>query len=226
MTDIDRTKLLLQDKHDILSASTVAIYGIGGVGGYCVEALARAGVGKLILVDGDTIAPSNLNRQIIALNSTIGMSKVQVARDRVADINPNCIVTVHNVFYDESTMQQIDMTSVNYCADCIDSVDSKILLITTCQQMDIPILSCMGTANRLHADFEIKDIFATTNCPLASKMRRMLRKAGVVSQPALVSKCLPDNNCINPLSSISYVPAVAGLLMAQHIILYLIGEQC
>ncbi|MEG1528174.1 MAG: ThiF family adenylyltransferase [Clostridia bacterium] len=220
-----RTELLIgKENLAKLASSRIAVFGLGGVGGYVVEALARAGVGELILIDSDKIDISNLNRQILALNSTINQFKVDVAFSRIADINPNCVVKPHRLFVDSSTINDIDFTNLTFCVDAIDTLVAKVDIVKKAQQFNVPIISCMGTANRTTADFVIKDVFSTSNCPLASKFRTLLRKQSIKSLPVLVSLSPAEVKCVNPLSSISYAPAIAGLLIAQYIIKHIIDN--
>lgn len=220
---MNRTELLIGEKGVAkLKNANVAVFGIGGVGGHCAEALVRAGVGHLTIVDHDTICESNLNRQIYALHSTIGQKKVDVAKKRIEDINPECKVNAIDVFYSAETADCFLLTQYDYIVDAIDSVDSKVLLIVNAQASFVPIISSMGTANRLNANFTLTDIYNTANDPLARVLRQKLRKSGVTSLKVLCSSDLPDVNCVAPLASISYVTASAGLLLAQTVIKNLI----
>ena len=170
--------LIGNDATEKLHNATVAVFGIGGVGSYVVEALARAGVGHLILVDADVVSLSNINRQLIALSSTVGRPKVDVMRDRVLDIWPDAKVDVHEFFYSKETADRLDLTDVSYVVDAIDSVSSKILLVEQARLNKVPIISCMGAGNKLDpSQFEIADIYQTSVCPLAKVMRRELKNA-------------------------------------------------
>lgn len=224
MEDIfSRTELLIGSQGlDRLRSSCVAVFGVGGVGSYVCEALARSGVGKIILIDSDRVAISNINRQIIALNSTVGAFKTHAMRDRIADINPDCSVICHNLFFSEQTMDSVDLGGVDYIADAIDSVTSKLLLIQTADRLGIPIMSSMGAGNKLHPElFEIADIYKTSVCPLARVMRRELKKRNINKLKVVYSKEEPavrfDDNKRLP-ASISFVPSAAGLIMAGEII--------
>lgn len=220
---IDRTTLLLgEDGKEKLRNSKVIVFGLGGVGGYCVEALARSGVGSLTLVDHDVISRSNFNRQIYALYSTLGQKKVYVARQRIAEINPDCKVIPMDMFYNASCNDALMLTQYDYIVDAIDSLESKVALIKTATESAIPIISSMGTANRLTASFSVKDIYETENDPLARVLRQRLRKEGVSSLKVVCSDYLPDKNCVNPLSSICHVVGTAGFLLAQTVIKNLI----
>ena len=151
-------KLIGENNYLKLASSTVAVFGLGGVGSYVAEALARAGVGKLVICDNDVIAPHNINRQLYALHSTVGKKKAQVAFERLKDINPNLQVVVKDCFLDGQTINEFDLSSYSYVADCIDTVTSKILLAKECLQKGVKIISCMGTGNKLNANFTVKDI--------------------------------------------------------------------
>ena len=210
-----RTALLLGPSAlETLAAARLAVFGLGGVGGHAAEALARCGVGALDLVDGDTVCESNLNRQIVALHSTLGLPKAEVMAARVRDINPACEVTAHVVFFDANTASQFDFTKYDYVLDCIDSVTSKLLLIELCHAAGTKIISCMGAGNKLDPSrFEIADIYKTSMCPLAREMRRELRKRGVPALQVVYSREAPAAHS-RPPGSVSFVPSAAGLMMA------------
>lgn len=228
-----RTELLIgKDAIEKLKNSKVAIFGIGGVGSYVVEALARAGIGKFILVDNDNVSYSNINRQIIATNKTVGMPKVEVAKQRILDINSMAEVEIYNEFYSEKSQGIID-SSINYVIDAIDTVSSKIELIVRANKMNIPIISCMGTGNKLDPTrFEISDIYKTGVCPLAKVMRKELRIRGIEKLKVLYSKeepiqkeelvknssCSVENSNNKVIGSISFTPSVAGLIIAGEVI--------
>jgi tRNA A37 threonylcarbamoyladenosine dehydratase len=219
-----------------LSNARVAVFGVGGVGGYTVEALARSGVGALDLIDNDTVSLSNLNRQIIALHSTVGQNKVDVAAARVRDINPECDVRAICDLYSEENKELFFHPGADYAyiADCIDLVSCKLSLILNARERKIPILSALGTGNKLDPGrFQITDISKTSGCPLARVIRKELRARGVEHHTVLFSTEEP----ITPLAleapppgrrsipaSVSWVPSVAGLMMAGHIILELTKE--
>lgn len=209
-----------------LLTKSVAVFGLGGVGSYVVEALARAGVGRLTLVDDDVIAESNLNRQLYALHSTIGQAKTDVARSRTLDVNPDCDVTALQVRFDGDTVGQFNFASFDYVVDAIDTVTSKLLLIERCKQTNTPVISCMGTGNKLNATgFVVADISQTSVCPLAKVMRRELKKRGIERLKVVYSE-EPPIAPVNPEqtarrqtpASISYVPSVAGLVLAGEVI--------
>ncbi len=206
-----------------LSQSTVAVFGLGGVGSAACEALARSGIGNLILVDNDTINPTNINRQLTALQSTVGQFKVEAEELRIHDINPFCKVTKYPVRYVRGA--QIDFTLVDYVLDCIDSVDSKVALADMADICRVPIISSMGTANRLTADFTIADIYKTSGCPLAKTMRHRLKEMGIKSLKVLYSPTPPITNATNPLGSVSFVPPVAGYMMAGEVVRDLLQKE-
>ncbi len=218
--------LIGEEKLNKLSASRVAVFGLGGVGGYAVEALARAGVGALDLIDNDTVSVSNRNRQIYALASTVGKRKTEVALARVKDINPAIKVQTYDLFFLPETAGNFDFTVYDYIVDAIDIVSGKIALIEKAKQAGVPVISCMGTGNKLDAAaFEVADITKTSVCPLARVMRRELKKRGVEHLKVVYSKEEPhsftektgENGKPIP-ASISFVPPVAGLLLAGEVI--------
>ena len=203
-----------------LANSRVAIFGVGGVGGYVVEALARAGVGNIDLIDNDDVNITNINRQIIALHSTVGKPKVEVARDRVLDINPKINVRIYKIFFTPETSKEFDFSQYDYVVDAIDSVTGKIELVMKSQDANVPIISSMGTGNKLHPEmFEIADIYKTSVCPLAKVMRTELKKRGVKKLKVLYSKEVPIKQEGKRIpASISFTPPVAGLIMAGEVI--------
>lgn len=213
--------LLGEGANEKLTNSSVIIFGIGGVGSYACEALARAGVGNITVVDSDTVDVTNINRQLIALESTVGEEKVAVAKNRILDINPLCNVTAIKEFYDENS--SIDLTEYDYIIDAIDSVKSKLFLAECAVKNNVHIISAMGTGNKLEPDkLKISDISKTSYCPLAKKMRSELRKKGINHLKVVYSTEEPK--CRNvPPSSVSFVPSVAGLMMAGEVIKNLAG---
>lgn len=230
-----RTRLLLgDDAINRLASARVAIFGIGGVGGYAAEALARSGVGTLDLIDSDTIAPSNLNRQIIATHSTLGMFKVDAAAARILDINPDATVNKYKVFYSPETEGMFDFSQYSYVIDAIDTVTGKIALVVNSQAAGTPIISSMGAGNKLNpAAFEIADIYQTSVCPLARVMRRELKKRGIKRLKVVYSKetpiipldtdeNLPEGKRQIP-GSVAFVPSVAGLIIAGEVVRELAG---
>lgn len=215
-----RTKALIgEDNFQKLANSKVAVFGIGGVGGSCAEALIRAGIGEIDLIDNDIVNLSNINRQIIAFHSTIGQYKADIMKSFALDINPNIKVNSYKTFFDEKTINQFDFTKYNYVIDAIDSVKSKLLLIKTCKSLNIPIISSMGTGNKLDPiQFEIEDISKTSVCPLARIIRVELRKMGIKNLKVLYSKEPPIKTNSKTPSSISFVPPTAGLIIASAVV--------
>lgn len=226
MSDMfSRTELLLgKEKVDILKNSKVAIFGIGGVGSFVLEGLARAGIGSFILVDNDTISESNLNRQLIATTKTIGRPKVEVAKERVLEINPNANIEIYKEFFMPDTREEIIDKSIDYIVDAIDTVTAKIELIVRAKKLNIKIISSMGTGNKLNpTKFEVADIYKTSVCPLAKVMRKELRKRDINELKVLYSKEEPikiEKNLKEKQvpGSISFVPSVAGLIIAGEVV--------
>ena len=220
-----RTELLIgREAIQRLRKSHVMLVGLGGVGSYAAEALARAGVGRLTLIDGDVVAESNLNRQLLALHSTLGRAKAEVMAERIADIDPRIQVRAMPLFYAEETEKQVDFSDVDYVADAIDSVPSKLLLIRRARQAGVPVISCMGAGNKLDPTrFEVADLEKTAVCPLAKLVRTALRKEGITGVKAVFSReepCVPQTRVSGSrtIGSISFVPSAAGLIMAGEII--------
>lgn len=207
-----------------LQNARVAVFGLGGVGGYVVEALARGGVGELHLIDNDRVQESNLNRQIFALRSTVGKYKTQAAKERVLDINPNIRVHTYELFFLPENKTAFDFTKVDYVVDAIDTVSGKLAIIEECTRLGIPVISSMGTGNKLDGGaFVVADVFQTDVCPLARVMRRELKKRGIDRLKVVYSKEKPNDSGVNEdgkptPASISFVPPVAGLLMAGEVI--------
>ena len=228
-----RTALLIGEEGlEKLKKARVAVFGIGGVGGYVVEALVRSGVGCLELIDKDTVSVSNINRQIIALHSTVGRYKTEVAAERAKDINPDIEVAVRNTFYLPETASEFDFSSYDYIVDAIDTVSGKIALIEQAKKAGTPIISSMGAGNKLDATaFEVADISKTSVCPLARVMRRELKKRGLDHVKVVYSKEEPlpskaqDEETGKPIpASIAFVPSVVGLIIAGEVIKDLIKE--
>ncbi len=218
-------KLLGITKVKELSSKKIAVFGLGGVGSFVVEALARVGVGAFVIVDNDTIVPSNLNRQLFALHSTIGMFKTECAKKRILDIQPKVSIKEYPVFYDLKTAGQLDeeISTCDYIVDAIDTVSAKLLLIEKAKHFDVPIISSMGTGNKLNPSlFEITTIEKTSVCPLARVMRRELKARHIKKVKVLFSKEEPIK--CNPPASISFVPSVAGLLIAGEVVRDLLGK--
>lgn len=229
-----RTELLFgADSLDILKNSRVAVFGLGGVGGHTAEALVRSGVGAVDLIDNDTVAESNINRQIFALHSTIGKYKTDVARDRLLDINPDCRITTHQMFFTPENSAEIDFSAFNYAVDAIDTVTGKIEIIMRCRSAGVPVISSMGTGNKTDPTaLEIADISQTSVCPLARVMRREMKKRGIgqlkvvysKEQPITPPECFSESGKKIP-SSCAFVPSVAGLIIAGEIIKDLIKSK-
>ena len=225
-----RTEMLIgTNALDKLRNSCVAVFGVGGVGGYAVEALARGGVGTIRVIDNDDVALTNLNRQIIATHDTIGMRKVDAAKERILSINPECNVITHDTFYMPETAHEFDFSQFDYVIDAIDTVTGKIGLVMQAKAAGTPIISSMGTGNKLDpAGFEVADIYKTSVCPLAKVMRYELKRRGVKKLKVVYSKELPivhktDSGEETELrrripASISFVPPVAGLILAGEVI--------
>lgn len=235
-----RTRLLIGDEPvERLRNARVAVFGVGGVGGFCVEALARAGVGTLHLFDDDTVSESNLNRQIAALHSTLGQPKAEVVAQRVKDINPDCQVKAIRMFYLPQNADEVDLKQYDYVIDCIDTVAAKLELVSRCTTLQVKIISAMGSGNKLDPTaFQITDISKTQGCPLARVMRKELRKRGIEHLKVVYSTELPRSP-IRPMEaeapattdtrpgstarrdtpgSISFVPAAAGLVLASAVV--------
>lgn len=229
-----RTGMLLgEDALEKLATSRVAVFGVGGVGGYVVEALARSGVGTLDLIDDDDVCESNINRQIIATTKTIGQPKVLVAKERVLDINPEAVVNAHKTFYTPETADSFDFTQYDYVVDAIDTVTGKISLVMQANAAGIPIISSMGAGNKLNPDmFEVSDIYKTSVCPLAKVMRYELKKRGIKKLKVVYSKEIPLKPAITEMpekgrravpGSIAFVPSVVGLIIAGEVIKDIVG---
>lgn len=217
---------------DRLSRARVAVFGVGGVGGHLAEALARAGVGELDLIDGDVVSVSNINRQIIALHSTVGRPKVEVMAERIRDINPDCVVRTHHCLYLPENADEINLSVYDYVADAIDTVSAKLELCVRAKALDVPIIAAMGAGNKLDPSaFEVSDIAKTTVCPLARVMRLELRRRGIHHLKVVYSREAPvtsgttdeDTHRRTVPASISFVPSAAGILMAAEIIKDLIS---
>lgn len=229
-----RTQAMMgKDAMKKLASTTVCIFGIGGVGSYALEALVRAGVGNISITDHATVDETNINRQLIALGSTVGMPKTKVAANRMKDINPDISITEHTVFVNTDNITEIIPDNTDYIVDAIDSVPSKLALIEFADKMNIPIISCMGTGNKLHPEkLQISDIYKTSVDPLARVMRSELKKRGIKKlrvvwsdeSPVISGDMLPVNSEGKKVpASISYVPSSAGLLMASEVVNKLTG---
>lgn len=227
----ERTSLLLgQNAIEKLQTKTVAIFGVGGVGSFAAEAIARSGVGTIILVDNDCVSTTNINRQLIALNSTVGKPKVQVMKERILDINPKAVVQDKNIFFDAQTVEEFNFTKIDYIVDAIDTVSSKILLIEKSKKFNVPIISSMGIGNKLDpTKFEVTDIYKTSVCPLARVMRNELKKRHIPRLDVIYSKEMPlkpEQKIMNGKKQVpgstSFVPPVAGMIAASVVIKKLI----
>lgn len=223
-----RTQMMFgSDAMERLFSARVAVFGVGGVGGYCVEALARAGIGTLDLIDNDVVSVSNINRQIIALHSTVGEYKVDAAARRAHDINPSVTVNIHRVFFVNETAADFDFSLYDYVVDAIDTVTGKIEIIMNAKNANTPVISAMGAGNKLDPTaFKVSDIYKTSVCPLARVMRYELKKRGVKDLKVVYSteppiKPLYSENTTGPKlppGSNSFVPAAAGLVLAGEVI--------
>ena len=229
--EFSRTALLLgADAMERLQKARVAVFGVGGVGGYTVEALARSGIGALDLIDSDTVSLSNINRQILATHSTVGMLKVEAAKQRILDINPDAVVRTYPIFYTPETADQFDFTQYDYIIDAIDTVTGKLALVERATQAGTPIICCMGAGNKLDAAaFEVSDLSKTTMCPLARVMRKELGKRGIKHLKVVYSR----EEALTPVGaeeeakaigkrqipgSVAFVPGAAGLILAGEVI--------
>ena len=227
-----RAELLLGEEalHKLRSAR-VALFGIGGVGSFAAEALARGGVGHITLVDGDTVSITNINRQLIALHSTVGKEKTAVMAERIADISPETEVETYPVVYGAENRDLLDFSTYDYVIDAIDTVTSKLILIEEAKKAGVPVISCMGTGNKFHPErFEVTDISKTSVCPLAKVMRKELKVRGIKNVKVVYSKEEPQTPAESPETgkrqipgSLSFVPPVAGLLLAGEVIRHIAG---
>lgn len=224
--EFKRTEMLLgaENIHKLASAR-VAVFGAGGVGGYVLEALTRAGVGAIDVIDNDKIDVTNINRQILAVHSTVGELKTDAAIRRIKDINPQCTVTAHNVFFLPETADIIDFSAFDYVVDAIDTVAGKKQIVLSSKQAGVPVISCMGTGNKLDPTaFKVADIFDTSVCPLARMMRDFCRKSGIKKLKTVYSPEIPavpkGDICGDARTpgSVSFVPSVAGLIIAAEVI--------
>ena len=227
MHEFDRTiRLVGEEGQARLLRAKVALFGLGGVGSYALEALVRAGIGEMLLVDGDVVEETNLNRQLIATRATLGQPKSEVARARALSIRPDMVIDARHAFYDAQTTGQFDLSRYDWVVDAIDTVSSKLLLIEQARAAGAKVISCMGAGNKLYTDFEIADIEKTSVCPLARRMRTELKKRGIQGVLAVYSKeppLRPQDGERAP-ASISYVPGAAGLTLAGAVIRDLLGR--
>ena len=238
INEFSRSELLLGgDAMEKLKKARVAVFGIGGVGSYAVEALARSGIGALDLIDDDVVSLSNINRQLIALHSTVGKPKVEVAAERIADINPECVVRTYKMFYTPETAEEFDFSQYDYIIDAIDTVTGKISLAERAQEAGVPVISAMGAGNKLDPTaFEAADIYQTSVCPLARVMRRELKKRGikklkvVYSREEALTPAISEEDDgsahkkrVTP-GSVAFVPSVAGLILAGEVVRDIINK--
>ncbi|MDR1002909.1 MAG: tRNA threonylcarbamoyladenosine dehydratase [Oscillospiraceae bacterium] len=241
MNQFSRSELILpKGAMSTLSAASVAVFGIGGVGSFAAEALARSGVGSITLIDSDTVSETNINRQSIAFLSTVGQMKTEVMARRIADINPSANVFVKNIFLCAETQREFDFSSYDYVVDAIDTVSSKILLAERCVEAGTPLISCMGMGNKLNpCSIEVSDIFKTSVCPLARVMRHELKKRGIRRLKCVYSKevpltpdperasfteTIPEGSKRRQLpGSAAFVPSVAGLIIAGEVVCDILG---
>jgi tRNA A37 threonylcarbamoyladenosine dehydratase len=250
LNEFSRTQLLLgKEAMQALAGSRVAIFGIGGVGSFAAEAIVRAGVGAIDVFDDDKVCLTNINRQLIALHSTIGRKKVEVMRERILDINPRCTVTAHACFYSVETADSVDISVYDYIIDAIDTVSCKLVLIERASAAGVPIVSCMGAGNKLDpARLEVADIYKTSVCPLARVMRKELKSRGIAHLKVVYSReeaikpeeglsdsckigcvCPPDTTrkCTTRRQvpgSVSFVPPVAGYILASEVVKDIIAK--
>ena len=220
-----RTEILIgSEKLEKLKNSQIAVFGVGGVGGFAAEALCRAGIGEIILIDFDKIDVTNVNRQIIALNSTVGMDKVEVLKDRMCDINPHVKIRCIKKFIDENSRSEVPLENCHYVVDAIDFVRGKLSIIQRCEKEGIPVISSMGMGNKLNPlEIKIDIIKKSKVCPLARTMRKELRKRGI-ENTKIVFSTEEAKVKHTPPGSISFVPSVAGLIIASQVVQDIIGE--
>lgn len=227
MEQFSRTSLLIGEENlKKLNSAKIIVFGVGGVGSFVVESLVRSGIGNISIVDFDVVDVTNINRQILALHSTIGKKKVDVMKERIQDINPNAIINTYDTFISNETIDMFDLSDYDYAIDCIDNVTGKLLIIEKCINSNTKIISSLGTANKLDpSKLTITDISKTNTCPLAKVVRLELRKRGINHLNVLFSSELPIKNDTNVLGSISFVPSTGGLLISSKVISDLINEK-
>ena len=219
MEQFERTRMLIGNEGlNKLKKSSVAVFGIGGVGGYVVEALARSGVGTIDIIDNDTVNETNINRQIIATHKTLGRYKVDVMKERIEDINRSAIVNTHKCFFLPENSDEFDFSKYSYIVDVIDTVTAKIEIILKAQKANVPVISSMGTGNKLDpTKLEVSDIYKTKMCPLAKVMRRELKQRGIKKLKVVYSSEEPVTKLRIP-ASVAFVPSVAGMIIAGEVI--------
>ncbi len=231
--DFARTaRIYGEDAISKLTGSHVAVFGVGGVGGFACEALARSGVGKIDIFDKDTVSLSNINRQIIALHSTVGMSKVDVMKERIIDIDPDCTVNAYNVFYLPENADEFDLSKYDYIVDAVDTVTAKLEIISRAESLNVPVISAMGAGNKTDpTQFKVADIYKTEVCPLARVMRRELKKRGIKKLKVVFSteetskNVIEDTNEPHSPGSLPFVPSVMGLIIAGEVIKDIISNE-
>lgn len=228
MVEFSRTERLIgNDGLEKLKKSNIIIFGLGGVGSYVAEALARCGVGRMTVVDKDTVDTTNINRQLYALHSTIGKNKADVARERILDINPECEVTPIVKMYLPENADEFNLSQYDYIIDAIDNVTAKIDLAVKSQELGIPMIASMGTGNKLDpTSFKITDIYKTDTCPLCRVMRRELKARNVKKLKVLYSTEIPKSDGERTPASISFVPSVAGLIIAGEVVTEILNSEC
>lgn len=229
---LSRTEMMLgTEAVNTLKKSSVIVFGAGGVGSYTIEALARCGIGRIAVCDADTVSVTNINRQLIATVSNVGRKKTEVIKERILDINPNAVVETFDFFFDESTLERIDLSQYDFVVDAIDSMDSKVLLICESHKLKIKSISALSAGNKLDPTrFQTADIYETSICPIAKILRKKLREKGIESHKVVYSKEPPvelyktdvDDNGKKCVGSISFVPSVMGLILAKEVVLELI----
>ena len=230
-----RTEMLIGNEGlERLKNAKVAVFGLGGVGSFVCEGLARSGVGSFILIDFDKVDESNINRQLIATTKTIGRYKVDLMRERILDINPDANVEVHKEFYTADSQIDVITQDLSYAVDCVDTIMAKIAIVCRCNELDVPVISSMGTGNKLDPSmFEVADLFETTVCPLAKIMKKDFRKRGIEKLKVVYSQEQPINTNDCPINkdrkfkvkgSVSFVPSVAGLIIAGEVIKDIAGK--
>lgn len=226
MDIFSRTERLIgKDALQKLQNSNIIIFGLGGVGSYTAEALARSGIGKMTVVDKDTVDITNINRQLYALHSTVGKPKAEVAKARILDINPECEITAIQKMYLPENSEEFNLSQYDYIIDAIDNVTAKISLAENAEKLDIPIISSMGTGNKLDPTaFKVSDIYKTSVCPLCRVMRTQLKKCGVKKLKVVYSEEMPKTDGERTPASISFVPPAAGLIIAGEVIKDIIGQ--
>lgn len=231
--ELSRTAILIGEKNvEILKNSKVIVFGVGGVGSFAVESLARCGLSRLDVVDSDIVSLSNINRQIIALHSTVGKKKVDVIKERILDISPNTVVDAYDCFFDSKTVSIFDFSKYDYVVDAIDSMESKLLLIKTAKSCGVPIISALSSGNKMDLTrFKVSDIFSTSVCPIAKILRKRLKEENIASLKVVYSDEIPiKSNDVDTceedkrnIGSISFVPSCVGLIIAKSVICDLIN---